>query len=266
MAAATASTLAYFGLRALRWRALLPATAPKLSTARLYLVSAITIGFSVFTPAQIGEALKIELFSRNGGPGRILGSGAFLAERLVDALIIASIGALGIALYLPSAELKGAILAAGTMIVVIAAFAWMGLNTQWRGKLHELAIPLRILAGDRKALAKVMLLSLSSWSLVALSWLFCLRAVGIRVDFFQSVWLVGVIVVVQLATLMPGGIGISDFVAAKLLTNLGYAPDAALAGAIALRAYTLLVIALALTHLLYWRLSASYSKPILDTR
>jgi uncharacterized membrane protein YbhN (UPF0104 family) len=264
--AAGASIVGYFALRALRWRAIVPENARGIPTPRLYMISAITIGLSIVTPGQIGEALKIELFSRNGGPGRLVGSGAFLAERLIDAAIIGTVAIVGLAVYLPSAVPKAAMWAASAIVLGVAIFGWLVVSRRWHGTMRELASPIVALSRHRRTLFNVVLLSVSSWAMVALGWLFSLRAIDIRLDFLQALWLVAVIAVVQIASMVPGGIGVSDLLTVKLLTVFGCHPEAALAGAVALRIYALLVIALAAVHLVCYRVVGNGTSHIMDTR
>ena len=209
-AAGGASTLGYFLVRALRWRAILPRVASSTLLGQLYLITAITVGLSIVTPGHLGEAIKIELLKRNDGPGRLLGTGAFLTERLIDAGIIATVAVVGLSVYMPYADLAGVHAVAWMIVGLVAAGTVIALSVKWRGKLRELATPVLVFSRDRTAFGRVLILSLASWALVALGWLFALRSVDVNLGFLQVLWLAAVVVIVQIASLIPGGIGISD--------------------------------------------------------
>ena len=52
------------------------------------------------------------------------------------------------------------------------------------------------------------ILSLASWALVARGWLFALRSVDVNLGFSRCSGSLAVVVIVQIASLIPGGIGI----------------------------------------------------------
>lgn len=261
-----ASIIAYFLLRGLRWRAIMPNTASTTPFNRLYVINSIAVGLSIFTPGQVGEALKIELLKRNQGPTRLVGTGMFLVERLADAGIVAVMAVVGLAVHMPYEGLAKAHVVASGIIALLAISVCIALFSKWRGAARELAAPLVTLARSPNALWRVLLLSLASWLLVVSGWWFSLRAVGISLGLFQVSWLVAVVVIAQLASLIPGGIGISDLLTVKLLALFGYDSSTSLAGAVALRVYGLLIIVLALMHLVYWRSSVRCGRRALNTR
>src|SRR5215831_5701411 len=88
---------AYILVRAWRWRiAIKEATNPSMSFLDFYWITAIVVSLAMLTPGQLGEALKIELLKRRGLLNRLPGLGAFVFERLLDLLVVATMGIIGL--------------------------------------------------------------------------------------------------------------------------------------------------------------------------
>ena len=82
------ATLAFWFLRAVRWAYLLRGERLSISFFKLYLYTAVTVGFANFTPFQSGEALKVEMFRKYGG-NRLSGYTFFFFEKLLDLAVVA---------------------------------------------------------------------------------------------------------------------------------------------------------------------------------
>ena len=123
------TTLIFWLLRTLRWSILLQSENINISFGKLYLYTAVTVGFANFTPFQSGEALKVELSRKDGG-NRVAGYKFFLFEKLLDLVIIAFLALLGVFVlfgstvnnYLPQAIVGLIIISIILMIAVFFIF------------------------------------------------------------------------------------------------------------------------------------------------
>src|SRR5260221_4064284 len=101
----------------------------------------------------------------------------------------------------------------------------------------------------------MVLLALTAlgWISVARGWQACLLSLSIRLDWLDVVGLVCIVTLASTLTFIPGGLGIADAGAAALLIRHGVDLPLAQAGAILLRGFTPLVVALGIAHLLWLR-------------
>jgi len=67
-----------------------------------------------------------------------------------------------------------------------------------------------------------------------------------------AVWLISLVTLGVLLSFIPGGVGISEVLAAAALTNMGILSGTAQTGALMLRMYALMVVLFGLAHLAVW--------------
>ena len=251
------AVLAYWVVRALRWRLLMRAMHADAPFVDLYLCNAVGLSLGILTPMQSGEAFKVELLRKTSAGARLPGYGAFALERAADLYAIVAIGI--VALLAPSG------MHAATVLGVVA-FAALPIPAYLL--LHRLRLPGRTGAfvetvqrgvGTKGALAALLATTFLGWALVAWGWQLSLVALAIRLDFGQVLGLVSLVSLATLASFVPGGLGIADAGIAAYLIRLGYEPALAQAGGLLLRATTLLIIVLGSMHLLALR--ARWSRP-----
>jgi uncharacterized membrane protein YbhN (UPF0104 family) len=242
----------YLLVRSLRWQIMIRDKGSKSRFLATYFITTIALGLGMISPAQSGEALKVELTKRYGDLSRWPGAGAFVAERIIDLVVLGAIALAGLVAYGPIVRTQGwififAIIAVvATLVLVFFAFTR---DTFGRAGIVS---KFREASPAPFTLVKVGALSIVSWALVASCWKAALMSVGINLSVAQSVWLVAVVAITQFASLIPGGIGAADVVTAELLQIWGYDQEKALAGAIALRAMGLFMICITLLHWAAW--------------
>lgn len=251
-----ATILAYFVIRTLRWSVVLGASGLRPSFASLYRWSVISQAAIVVTPFQSGEIVKIEMLRGAGHAERAEGYGGFVVERLADVGVLACIAAVSIA---GNFDQFGAFARA---IWIVAAIGAVGIGVvaliarRRSGFVADTARTAAAVAGKPIMLVPILLLTACSWSVVALGWFVCLHSIGIGVSFGQSLGLVSVVTLVNVASLVPGAVGISEVGITESLIRLGYEAPRAQAGALIVRAYALEVLALAAVHAIAWRLGS----------
>ena len=250
-----AAILVYWALRALRWQLLLRGMGTQAPFADLYLSSSVALSLSVLTPLQSGEALKVELLRRQGHVQRLPGYSAFAIERVADLYVVAAIGAVSLIGVNPPSLVLAAV--AFTAIPLAAFFALH--RVRLGGRAGEFVGHLQEGVASAGALFSLLLLTAAGWLAVAFGWHAALRSIAIDLELRQTLALLSLITLATIASLIPGGLGIAEAGTAELLRRFGVDDALAQAGALALRGFSLLVIALGFAHLLALRMRAPSS-------
>lgn len=248
-----ATFIVYWMLRTLRWHVLLRRTGTHVPLFDLYMCTAVSLAFALFTPLQSGEMLKVELLKKNGLIQRSPGYGAFLVERALDMLALAAIGSMGLVTtfrLVPAAS--GFWFLGGLALVAVG-----GLAALWKwepsGRLHRVLVHARQSVGDARTLALVVVITAVSWAAVGINWQVFLHASGIEPGFGRTMALMSMVTVASILSMVPGGIGVSEAGTSGLLTHLGCSPAIAQAGALVLRSGSLVAIVLGAGHWALWK-------------
>ncbi len=253
---ASIALLAYWAARAARWRLLMEAMGSRCPFLPVYLCSTVALSLSVLTPLQSGEALKVELLRKCADVQRLPGYGAFILERAADFYAIVALGLVAATMSRSSA---GAI--ALTAVLLALPFAGYPLARAAPARGRVGGILNRLLSGIRSPgmLAIFMGWTLLAWCLVAAAWEACLRSLSIALGASEIFGLIAVVTLATLASFVPAGLGIAEASVSGMLIRYGIDAPHAQAGALALRAFTLLVVALGALHLpwlrRHWRIA-----------
>lgn len=250
-----ATILTFWMLRTLRWHLLLRRMESHVPMVDLYLCTAVSLSFSLFTPLQSGEMIKIELLKKYGMIRRSPGYGSFLVERALDLttlLTIACVSLLTTLNILPNRVYAYGILGG---LPLVCLLGWIVLaKLQLKGRSQQLLQHMRQCVGDFPTLLLVSAITCLSWAAVALSWQVLLYAGGIHLDFARTLALMSIMALVGILSLIPGGLGISEAGTAQMLVHFGCALPVAQAGSLVLRAISLVAIALGAAHLGIWKI------------
>ncbi len=246
-------TLVYWVVRTLRWRVLLRRVGAEIPVGRVYLASAISLGLAIFTPLQAGEAAKVELLQGDGGLQRAGGYGTFLVERVLDFYALVALAVISAVLGMEALSTGLAVGLATAMVVgaMVALFVLRRLKLP--GLAGQVVTALRDSTSSPAELGFLFALTIVCWLLVSLSWLFTFKAVALDATFVHAVMVCSTLTIVNVLSLVPGAVGISEAAGAELLMQLGYPDLQAQVGAVALRAAGFVALALALLHLALWR-------------
>lgn len=235
--------------RTARWQALLRSLGIRVRFRDLYLCNAIALGLATVTPAQSGELLKLRLVKRYASVDLTRGLATFGAERVADLLVLAALALGALALQGSSRDLP----ALGAVLATIVAATLLGWAIGRSGRLPRRLRPFAVALGDSAGTtaAKVTLLALTvvGWCATAFGWQACLASVGIDLTFVQAVGLVCLVTVANVLSLVPGGLGVSEVGVTAFLLGLDVPLSQAQAGALVIRVYGLMFLALSLLHL-----------------
>ena len=87
-----ALTLVHFRLRSQRWLLMLGEEGSRLPRFDIYVATAFGTGLALVTPAQTGDALRIERLKSSHNLDRSLGYATLLAEKLLDIAFVLGLG------------------------------------------------------------------------------------------------------------------------------------------------------------------------------
>jgi len=252
---------AYILVRSWRWRIAIKEANPSMSFLDFYWITAIVVSISMLTPGQLGEALKIELLKRRGLLNRLPGLGAFVFERLLDLLVVATMGIIGLMFGSGLARRYSRLGIAATLLIILALIAlYILLRFEPRGSTSHWLASIRSGNASPGSWMGMAVLTICSWMLVAASWLMVLAAVQVRLSILGVVWLISLVTLGMLVSFIPGGVGVSEVLAAAALTNMGILSGPAQAGALMLRIYALMVVLFGLAHLAAWSICRAPSR------
>ena len=233
--------------RAARWRVLLSAE----KTLPLVTVFWATMcGYlgNAYLPARAGEVVRSVLIGQKGGISKSFTLATALTERLVDALILVVISAIGVStLFTLPAELTQAVRVMG----IVGAIGAVGLVAAppMSGMVLRLVDRLPLSAALREKIAKMagnfltgagalqhwgrllqfMLFSGMIWTLDSLCGLAVARAFSLDLNIFQVFILLASLGLASALPSTPGYVGVYQFVAVAVLVPLGLSEAQSLA-------------------------------------
>ena len=88
--------------------------------------------------------------------------------------------------------------------------------------------------------------------MVVLSWYLVFLSFSVQVNPLQVTWLVGTTTIINVLSLVPGGIGVSELAISELLVLQGIAPAKAQVSAVGLRMFVVFILGLTALHLPFW--------------
>jgi uncharacterized membrane protein YbhN (UPF0104 family) len=255
----SASIVAYWMLRSLRWHILLRRTKHDVPLLDLYMSTSVALSFAIFTPFQTGEMLKVELLKKNGMLERFPGYGSLMVEKLLDLASLVSLACISLLTTFDFITDRRYAYYGLVLTLIAGGFGLFLLSKlRLKGRLQMLIQQASECVGDLPTLAMVLLITLLSWALVAITWQVLLFSGGIYLTFWMAAAMMSVVSMISILSLIPGGIGISEVGTSQVLMYFGYATTIAQAGAIDLRAYSVIALLLGLSHLALWRIAQFY--------
>lgn len=244
---------AYICVRTWRWRIVVRHANPEVGFFDLYWITAVVVSLAIVTPGQLGETLKIELLKRRGLLGRLPGLGGFAVERILDVLVIAGMGIVGLVFGSGLSERYPGLETGAVFLFVVALIAlYMVLRFDPGGRTSHWLAWMRTGSGSPISWIKMGLLTILSWSLIGIGWQVSLHAVSIHLALPEILWLISLVTIGTLLSFIPGGLGVAEVLTVQALVNMGVAPVAAQAGALILRAYGLITVLFGFAHLVPW--------------
>ena len=254
LGAVPVSILIYWLLRTWRWFILLNNLNVHINFVELYLCNVCAMTLTIVTPLQSGEMLKVELLKSRGLIERFSGYSSFLVERVLDLFVLISLAALFALTSFDFGISHSTIISAWVIFILILILSVSTVNKiKVKGKIGEFLANLRAYTINIQSLWLVLLLTFCSWSVVAIGWQICLYSISIDLGFQKSMALMSIITIINILSLVPGAIGISEVSIAEFLVHTNSSLASAQAGSLILRFYSILIIFLGVVHFLLWK-------------
>lgn len=255
LGAVPVSILIYWLLRTWRWLILLKNLNVHINFVELYLCNVCAMTLTIVTPLQSGEMLKVELLKSRGLIERFSGYSCFLVERVLDLFVLISLAALFTLTSFDFGISHSTIIAAWVILILILILSVSTVNKiKVKGKIGEFLAHLRAYTSNIQSLWPVLLLTFCSWSVVAIGWQICLYSISIDLGFQKSMALMSILTIINILSLVPGAIGISEVGIAEFLVHTNSGLASAQAGSLIIRFYGILIIFLGLVHFLLFKL------------
>lgn len=242
-----ASIIFYWLFRALRWQVLLRGDNVSLPFWQVYLITGVSVGSSTITPFQSGEALKVEYLRKFGGT-RLSGYAIFFLERMLDLLTVVGLGIVGVALGFDFGVSHIYFYAVGFVLMAVLAAALGVVFLFPSVRLSPVKVLLIEKWVQKWTLLAAFFLTILSWLAVILGWKIAMSSVSINIDFLQASSVVALTTLLAIISFVPGAVGVSEISISTILIKMGVAVPLAQTGAIAVRAYGLVIIALTVLH------------------
>jgi len=242
---------AYILIRTLRIYVLLQNSQASISFIKLYWITALSSSLSLFTPSQIGEALKIEFLHRYRYVNRHVGFSLFAIEKAVDISVLALIGLTSLIFGINFLSNYPVLWIAITIFIIMGylyliILKFFGLHWYRDQRLVQV-YKFNI---NANALIKTVILSFLAWIFVGISWQIAFYGVDVKISTPQVACLISLITFGSLISFIPGGLGILELLTLEALINMGLEPIPAQTGGIILRFQWLMIIIFGLVHLL----------------
>jgi uncharacterized membrane protein YbhN (UPF0104 family) len=246
----SATLIVCFLVRTIRWKLLLKGENIEIPFIKLYLYSAIAIGLSTVTPFQSGEALKVELLRKHGGK-RLSGYAIFFLERIFDLFTIVGLAIFSSGFGLDFGVKKIYLYLIGAFLVIFLSTVVGCLYLIPSEKLQPVKIWFQGNWQKKWNLVLAFGLTLLSWMTIIYGWKLALAFFLININFLQSISLVTLTTLLASLSFVPGAVGVSEISVSTFLSGMGIELSLAQTGAIAIRAYALVILILTLLHWLY---------------
>ncbi|SDO04216.1 hypothetical protein SAMN04487897_107170 [Paenibacillus sp. yr247] len=169
-------------------------------------------------PVKVGDAVRAGLFMKYGGKSWEEAFHSVAVMRLLDMLVLAGIGGIGIVrLGLPSSWIWVTVLAGGTLILATAHYLPVIRKIPFVAK-HSAYFHLKMLSGKGGVI--IGLISLS-WVLEAGVIFAVVRMIGLQLGAIYLVWANSMTIAGQIFHITPGGIGTYESAMSGSLALLG---------------------------------------------
>lgn len=248
------SIIIYWLLRTMRWFILLKNLNVQVSFFDIYMCSAVSLGFSIITPFQSGEALKVELLKKYGTIERMSGYSSFAVERAIDLFVVATMATISILGIFDIGINKSILIYSWVVLLFLLMTSVMAVKKfQIRGMVGDFISRSGLCISNAQTLIMVIILTVCSWTMVAIGWQICLYSISVDIGLQKSLALTFIVSILNILSFIPGAVGISEASIAEVLMRFSQSPASAQAGALVLRLYGILALLLSVIHLIVWK-------------
>ena len=229
----------YFLVRAFRWNVLLKSIGVSVPFKKLYLMNSVALGIGVYTPASLGEAVKLQLLKDSDGVKRRTTLQLFMLEKFLDFLTVVLFALFaGFVLNYVSLKIFG-------IVGVVSIVSFVLFKSMLMNKLRVLR---KI---DYASLGFAFILTVVSWLVISYNWVLLSNIIQLNSGFIEMMLVNSLGTLVILISLVPGGLGFLELSNSYLISNV-LAVDLSAGALFALfaRLYTIYMVLIGLVHLI----------------
>ncbi len=228
--------LAIYALRGWRWLVVLGIPLSGANLWQSFCANGAAVGLGALTPFQAGEAIKIQMIPHQHGTHWRLATSAFFVERTLDLIALCGVGLAGLSAHWGLAWIAPVAL----LLPLVGALAPSLLRPLIR--LPAKVQPYVEVFGHIHRVIGAAILTIPLWFLYASLWWVALQAMNVQLGPVQVAVLLGGVMLAVVASMTPGGLGVSELGTRGLLLWLGASAADAEIGAIAIRLLTPLAV------------------------
>jgi uncharacterized membrane protein YbhN (UPF0104 family) len=224
---------AIFAIRGWRWLLVLGISPNRQRLWQSFCANGAAAGLASITPFQLGEVLKLRIIPDHHASAWRLGVSGFFAERILDFSGMFAAGIYGLMLHLGWARLAPlgwlSPIATGLMLCLLAPH------------VERLPERVKIYAESfrhKKRIVSAGILTIPTWLLYANLWRTAALALRIHLSFGSVSLLLGSVMTAVIASMTPGGLGVSELGTRGIMLWLGASVADADVTAIAIRLIT----------------------------
>lgn len=237
--------LAIFALRGWRWLVVLGISPSRQRFWHSFCANGAAAGLASLTPFQLGEIVKIRMIPDHHGSAWRLGVSGFFVERVLDLGGMFGVGLCGLLLHL---AWRG--LAPVALLLPLCGGLLLSLLSTHIGRLPARVQPYAVALRHARRIVFASLLTILIWLLYAGLWWIAARSLHVRLEFGQVALLLGGVMLAIVASMTPGGLGVSELGSRGIMLWLGASVADADTTAIAIRLLTPLIALVGLACLL----------------
>jgi uncharacterized membrane protein YbhN (UPF0104 family) len=228
--------LAIFAVRGWRWLIVLGIQPTRDRFWQSLCANGAAAGLASLTPFQLGEIVKLRLIPDHHGSAWRLGVSGFFVERVLDLAGVFSVGLCGLAIHFAWSWLAHIAL----LLPLLGGLLLCLLSVHVRRLPERLKAYTEALHHVRR-IVFASLLTIIIWLLYCGLWWIAARSMHIHLGFSQVTLLLGGVMLATVASMTPGGLGVSELGSRGIMVWLGSSVADADTTAIALRLLTPLI-------------------------
>ena len=172
-------------------------------------MAAVTL--TSITPSKSGDVIKAYYLKDRIPPSKTVGS--LLTERIFDVFMLISFSLIGMAFYQKyefATIIFGFLLLLIVLIFILHTNVRLPIKESWNEKLQNIALSMKTLIKNRKALLAVILSSFSIWFLAVVQTLMFFYALGIDLSFLFTMANTPIAIFIGMIPVTLGGMGTRD--------------------------------------------------------
>jgi len=240
----------FFVLRAWRWIYYLKAVKINLRFTDSYLLCAPSLAFSLFTPGQLGDFIKIEFLKRYFKIKRRDSISTKIIEKFLDFIVILFFFAISFAAAVAvvlELSLARIILfsALGIILIVILVI----ILNKYSKFCKKALVQLWMLVKSPRLVALGLGVTVLNWLALGLAWVLLGKLVGVNLSLLAATGLLCTTTIISVLSFVPGALGVLEFSLVFLLQKFLSVPEPnALLFAIVLRLYLIFIFLIGYFH------------------